>query len=153
MVIAWWGQMNTIVNEIPNVFVSQELIWDLNFYFFQGLTEKLNIWNVFLLQNLDLTKRKVIYQGSLSWRIANKTKLVELHVLLLEDIIILLQKVHEKYLLQFFNTNSGTNERGHVFSPVIRMSTVLVRPNAVGKFIYLLHSCHNNRSIMISNGF
>lgn len=93
------------------------------------------------LQNLDLTKRKVIYQGSLSWRIANKTKLVELHVLLLEDLIILLQKVHEKYLLQFFNTNSATSERNHVvFSPVIKMSTVLVRPNAVGKFVSLFFS-------------
>ncbi|XKL60621.1 hypothetical protein PGB90_007678 [Kerria lacca] len=87
------------------------------------------------VKNLDLTKRKVIYQGNLNLRITNKQKLIELYVLLLEDLIILLQKSHEKYLLQFF-PNSATN----TLCPVIKVSNnLLIRHNAVdNKALYLV---------------
>ncbi len=93
-----------------------------------------------LFQNLDLTKRKVIYQGNLNLRIPNKQKLIELYVLLLEDLIILLQKSHEKYQLQFFS-NSGSSERSAALCPVIKVSSNLIlRRNAVGKFEFGLGS-------------
>lgn len=78
----------------------------------------------FLFQNLDLTKHRLIHEGALNWRIANRPKLIDLHVLLLEDVIILLQKQDEKFVLKFYSTT---------LSPIIKVSTVLVRPNAVGK--------------------
>ena len=77
-----------------------------------------------LLQNLDLTKQKLIYEGVLNWRMSNLKKLIDVHVLLLEEVIVLLQKQDEKYVLKYYNST---------LSPVIKVSTVLVRPNAVGK--------------------
>ncbi|KAG8266997.1 Rho guanyl-nucleotide exchange factor activity protein [Homalodisca vitripennis] len=74
-------------------------------------------------KNLDLTRHRLIYEGPLNWRIANRPKLIDLHVLLLEDVIILLQKQDDKYVLKFYSST---------FSPVIKVSTVIVRPNAVG---------------------
>lgn len=94
------------------------------------------VFRSFCLQNLDLTKRKLIHQGNLNLRITNKQKLIELYVLLLEDLIILLQKSHEKYLLQFF-PSGGPNDRG--MCPVIKVSSnIIVRRNAVGKY-YFFH--------------
>lgn len=78
----------------------------------------------FLLQNLDLTKHRLIHEGTLNWRIANRPKLIDLHVLLLEDVIILLQKQDEKFVLKFYSAT---------LSPIIKVSTVLVRSNAVGE--------------------
>ncbi|KAJ9587091.1 hypothetical protein L9F63_028338, partial [Diploptera punctata] len=86
---------------------------------------------------LDLTKHRLIYEGSLNWRIGNRQKLIDLHVLLLDDVIILLQKQDEKYVLKFYNMNTTTGgsssggERAPTLSPIIKVSTVLVRPNAV----------------------
>jgi hypothetical protein len=56
-------------------------------------------------------------------------------VLLLDDVIILLQKQDEKYVLKFynFNTVSGGGDRSPTLSPIIKVSTVLVRDNAVGE--------------------
>ena len=69
------------------------------------------------------------------WRVSNRQKLIDLHVLLLDDAIILLQKQDEKYILKFYNMNtpSGGSERGPTHSPIIKMSTILVRHNAVGE--------------------
>ncbi|KAJ9582237.1 hypothetical protein L9F63_003366, partial [Diploptera punctata] len=81
---------------------------------------------------LDLTKHRLIYEGSLNWRIGNRQKLIDLHVLLLDDVIILLQKQDEKYVL----------------NPIIKVSTVLVRPNAVDKkALYLVNTSHNGAQI------
>lgn len=58
-------------------------------------------------------------------------------MLLLDDVIILLQKQDEKYVLKFYNMNtaSGGGERSPTLSPIIKVSTVLVRPNAVGEWL------------------
>lgn len=53
----------------------------------------------------------------------------------MEEIIILLQRQDDKFILKFYNVNSGgtsSNERAPTLSPIIKVSTVLVRPNAVG---------------------
>jgi len=55
--------------------------------------------------------------------------MIELHVLLLEDLIILLNKVDDKYVLKYY----GFQDRTPTLSPIIKMSTALVRHNAVGK--------------------
>ncbi|XP_049802572.1 rho guanine nucleotide exchange factor 12-like isoform X3 [Schistocerca nitens] len=100
-------------------------------------------------KNLDLTKHKLIYEGPLNWRISNRQKLIDLHVLLLDDVIILLQKQDEKYCLKFYNTiTSGSSERMPTLSPVIKVSTVLVRHNAVDQnALYLVNTSHNGAQI------
>ncbi len=48
-------------------------------------------------QNLDLTRHKMIHDGQLIWRIG-KTKSIDLQVLLLEDILVLIQRQDDKYV-------------------------------------------------------
>ncbi|XP_066907035.1 rho guanine nucleotide exchange factor 12 isoform X2 [Halyomorpha halys] len=90
-------------------------------------------------KNLDLTKHRLLYEGSLFLRIQNRQKLIDLHVLLLEDAIILLQKQDEKFVLKFYSQS---------LSPIIKISTVLVRPNAVDKkALFLVNTSHNEAQI------
>ncbi|XP_027034400.2 rho guanine nucleotide exchange factor 12 isoform X3 [Tachysurus fulvidraco] len=78
-------------------------------------------------KNLNLTKRKMVHEGPLSWKV-NKDKTIELYTLLLEDILVLLQRQDEKLILKCHSKNlAGTAETKHIFSPVIKLSTVLVR--------------------------
>ncbi|XP_065207030.1 rho guanine nucleotide exchange factor 12 isoform X3 [Planococcus citri] len=96
-------------------------------------------------RNLDLTKHKLIHEGVLKWMIDNtrpdkKPKLVDLYVLLLQDIIVLLQKSDEKYILKFFNMNSKIKESSPAFwCPVIKVSEVLVKTQAREKVLYLVN--------------
>ncbi|XP_060799832.1 rho guanine nucleotide exchange factor 12 isoform X3 [Neoarius graeffei] len=79
------------------------------------------------LKNLDLTKRKLIHEGPLTWKL-NKDKTVELYTLLLEDILVLLQKQDERLVLKCHSKNrAGSADTQHIFSPVIKLNTVLVR--------------------------
>ncbi|XP_051166448.1 rho guanine nucleotide exchange factor 11 isoform X3 [Leptopilina boulardi] len=94
-------------------------------------------------KNLDFTKRRLIFEGPLQWRIVNRAKLVDLHVVLLDDIIVLLQRQDEKYLLKLVNSQPST-----VLSPIVKISTVLVRHNAVDhNSIYLVNTSHNGAQI------
>nr|XP_023672049.1 rho guanine nucleotide exchange factor 12 isoform X3 [Paramormyrops kingsleyae] len=78
-------------------------------------------------KNLDLTKRKMVHEGPLSWKV-NRDKTIELYTLLLEDILVLLQKQDEKLILKCHSKNlAGTSDTKRIFSPVIKLNTVLVR--------------------------
>jgi len=58
----------------------------------------------------------------------------ELYTLLLEDILVLLQRQDEKLILKCHSKNlAGTAETKHIFSPIIKLSTVMVRSVATGK--------------------
>ncbi|XP_032676783.1 uncharacterized protein LOC116846699 isoform X4 [Odontomachus brunneus] len=102
-------------------------------------------------KNLDITKRKLIYEGPLQWRrtepnrsMPNRSvsKPVDLHVVLLDDTIFFLHRQDDKYLLKFINT---TNQAGNsVLSPIVKLSTVLVRVNAAEKdSFYLVNTSQN----------
>ena len=94
-------------------------------------------------KNLDFTKRRLIFEGPLQWRIVNRAKLVDLHVVLLDDTIFLLQRQDEKYLLKFVNSQPST-----VLSPIVKISTVLVRHNAVDhNSLYLVNTSQNGAQI------
>uniref|UniRef100_A0A8D3CVN8 Rho guanine nucleotide exchange factor 12 n=1 Tax=Scophthalmus maximus TaxID=52904 RepID=A0A8D3CVN8_SCOMX len=93
------------------------------------------------LKNLDLTKRTMVHEGPLSWKV-NKDKTIELYTLLLEDILVLLQKQDERLILKCHCKNlAGTADTKHIFSPIIKLNTVLVRSVATDNksfFIYEL---------------
>lgn len=80
---------------------------------------------------MDVTRHKLIHEGGLWLRIGgSRQKMIELHVLLLEDLIILLNKVDDKYVLKYY----GFQDRTPTLSPIIKLSTALVRHNAVGMY-------------------
>ncbi|XP_067425518.1 rho guanine nucleotide exchange factor 11 isoform X2 [Emydura macquarii macquarii] len=84
-------------------------------------------------KNLDLTSRSMIHEGPLSWRIG-KEKTVDLHVLLLDDLLVLLQKQDEKLVLKFHSkTALGSSDTRQTFSPVLKLNSVLVRSVATDK--------------------
>lgn len=106
--------------------------------------EKFDHSTVSEFKNLDITKRKLIYEGPLQWRVVNRPKPVDLHVVLLDDLILLLHRQDEKYLLKFINTNQVNS----VLSPVVKVSTVLVRHNAVDKnSLYLVNTSQSGAQI------
>lgn len=97
------------------------------------------------IKNLDVTKRRLIYEGPLQWRLP-KGKPLDLHVVLLDDTILLLHRQDDKYALKpLLNQNQSQNS---VLSPVVKVSTVLVRHNAVDKLsLYLVNTSHHGAQI------
>ncbi|NWU89331.1 ARHGB factor, partial [Upupa epops] len=84
-------------------------------------------------KSLDLTSRRMIHEGPLSWRIS-KDKTVDLHVLLLEDLLVLLQKQDEKLVLKCHSkTALGSSDNKQTFSPVLKLNSVLIRSVATDK--------------------
>ncbi|XP_059207320.1 rho guanine nucleotide exchange factor 12-like isoform X2 [Centropristis striata] len=100
------------------------------------------------LRNLDLTKRKMVHEGPLSWKV-NKDKTIELYTILLEDILVLLQKQDERLVLKFHGKNpASAADTKHIFSPVIKLNTVLVRPVATdNKSFFVLSMSENGAQI------
>ncbi|XP_062453738.1 rho guanine nucleotide exchange factor 11 isoform X2 [Rhea pennata] len=84
-------------------------------------------------KSLDLTSRRMIHEGPLTWRIS-KDKTVDLHVLLLEDLLVLLQKQDEKLVLKCHSkTALGSSDNKQTFSPVLKLNSVLIRSVATDK--------------------
>ncbi|XP_041098329.1 rho guanine nucleotide exchange factor 12-like isoform X4 [Polyodon spathula] len=95
-------------------------------------------------RNLDLTKRKMIHEGPLTWKV-NKDKTIELYTLLLEDILVLLQKQDDRLILKCHSKNlAGTAETKHIFSPVIKLNSVLVRQVATDNKAFFVISMSDN---------
>ncbi|XP_018423790.1 PREDICTED: rho guanine nucleotide exchange factor 11 isoform X3 [Nanorana parkeri] len=89
-------------------------------------------------KNLDLTTRRMIHEGSLTWRIT-KDKTIDLNVLLLEDLLVLLQKQDEKLVLKCHSKATVvSSDTKQTFSPVIKLNSVLVRPVATDKRAFFI---------------
>uniref|UniRef100_A0A8C5CRG4 Rho guanine nucleotide exchange factor 12 n=1 Tax=Gadus morhua TaxID=8049 RepID=A0A8C5CRG4_GADMO len=96
------------------------------------------------LKNLDLTKRTLVHEGPLSWKV-NKDKTIELYTLLLEDILVLLQKQDERLILKCHSKNlAGSADTKHIFSPIIKLNTVLVRSVATDNKSFFVLSMSDN---------
>lgn len=58
----------------------------------------------------------------------------DLYTLLLEDVLVLLQKQDDKLILRCYSKILATTSDGkHIFSPIIKLNTVLVRQVATGQ--------------------
>lgn len=82
--------------------------------------------DIYLFQNLDLTRYSLIYEGSIQLKRQNKG-LLNVHMVLLEEVVILLQKEGERFLLKFFQSGIPGQQ---LLAPIIKMSNLLVRTNA-----------------------
>jgi hypothetical protein len=98
-------------------------------------------------RTVELTKYKLHHDGPLTLNLGGenrRSRNIELHVLLLDDCVMFLQKQDEKYLLKFHTgANSivpgGTrDEVKKIHSPVIKFNTMLVRPVATNKRAFYL---------------
>ncbi|XP_058145498.1 rho guanine nucleotide exchange factor 12 isoform X2 [Dasypus novemcinctus] len=104
--------------------------------------------NVEELRNLDLTKRKMIHEGPLVWKV-NRDKSIDLYTLLLEDILVLLQKQDDRLVLRCHSKIlASTADSKHTFSPVIKLNTVLVRQVATdNKALFVISMSDNGAQI------
>ncbi|XP_037917502.1 uncharacterized protein LOC119655610 isoform X4 [Hermetia illucens] len=87
------------------------------------------------LRNLDLTQYKLIYDGHLQLK---KIPSVQLHGLLFENMMVLLQKLDDKYLLRSFPHTLAGGGEGFI-SPITHFDQqTLVRQSAVDKNTFFL---------------
>lgn len=87
----------------------------------------------FLPQNLDITKKKLVHEGPLTWRVT-KDKAVEVHVLLLDDLLLLLQRQDERLLLKSHSrTLTPTPDGKTMLRPVLRLTSAMTREVATGE--------------------
>merc|ERR1719150_32671 len=106
-------------------------------------------------KNLELTRHSLIFEGPLVMKLGDSKRVKSLHVLLLEDCMMLLQKQGEKFLLKFHSSSSssqaasGKEDSRRLFhSPIIKYSTMLVRPVATDKrAFYLLNTTERGPQI------
>ncbi|KAL8598393.1 hypothetical protein ACOMHN_032670 [Nucella lapillus] len=86
------------------------------------------------IKKLDLTLHKLVYDGSLVWRLRSHRQ-IELQVLLLEDILVLLQRVDERLVLKCQSTNQQAigSDYKYTHSPVLKLQNLLARNVATDK--------------------
>lgn len=78
-------------------------------------------------KNLDITKKKLVHEGPLTWRVT-KDKAIEVHVLLLDDLLLLLQRQDEKWLLKSHSrTLTPTPDGKTMLRPVLRLTSAMTR--------------------------
>ncbi|XP_011430726.3 rho guanine nucleotide exchange factor 11 isoform X28 [Magallana gigas] len=77
-------------------------------------------------KELDLTKHKLMLDGTLTWNI-NQRKSVDCHVVLLEDLLVLFQKQDDKLVLRQQSTQlvAGKEDSRYQFSPLLKLENVL----------------------------
>uniref|UniRef100_A0A8D0KNC0 Rho guanine nucleotide exchange factor 12 n=1 Tax=Salvator merianae TaxID=96440 RepID=A0A8D0KNC0_SALMN len=95
-------------------------------------------------RNLDLTKKKMIHEGPLTWKV-NRDKTIDLYTLLLEDILVLLQKQDDRLVLRCHSKIlASAGDSKHTFSPIIKLNTVLVRQVATDNKAFFVISMSEN---------
>lgn len=78
-------------------------------------------------KNLDITKKRLVHEGPLVWRVT-KDKAVEVHVLLLDDLLLLLQRQDERLLLKSHSrTLTPTPDGKTMLRPVLRLTSAMTR--------------------------
>ncbi|XP_076987765.1 rho guanine nucleotide exchange factor 1 isoform X2 [Tamandua tetradactyla] len=92
-------------------------------------------------KNLDITKKKLVHEGPLTWRVT-KDKAVEVHVLLLDDLLLLLQRQDERLLLKSHSrTLTPTPDGKTMLRPVLRLTSAMTREVATDhKAFYVIFS-------------
>ncbi|KAL4618283.1 rho guanine nucleotide exchange factor 11 isoform X2 [Arapaima gigas] len=95
-------------------------------------------------KNLDLSTKRMIHEGALTWRIS-KDKAIEVQALLLSDLLVLLQKGPDERLVLRCPSRSlggavgGSGDTKPSLSPVIQLDSLLVRPVATdNKALYVI---------------
>ncbi|KAG8143490.1 hypothetical protein E2320_000735 [Naja naja] len=99
-------------------------------------------------RNTDISKHNLVYEGPLTWRVT-KDKSVDVHVLLLDDILVLLQKQEERLVLKCHSrTITPTPDGKQMLSPIIKLNSAMTREVATdNKAFYVIFSWENGAQI------
>uniref|UniRef100_A0A9J7ZUV0 Rho guanine nucleotide exchange factor 11 n=1 Tax=Cyprinus carpio carpio TaxID=630221 RepID=A0A9J7ZUV0_CYPCA len=91
-------------------------------------------------KNLDLTTKRMIHEGPLTWRVS-KDKAIEVQALLLSDLLVLLQRGADERLVLRCPSRSlgGAPDLKIPFCPILRLDSALVRLVATdNKALYVI---------------
>ncbi|XP_063292325.1 rho guanine nucleotide exchange factor 1 [Pelobates fuscus] len=78
-------------------------------------------------KNIDISKKNLIYEGSLLWRVS-RDKAIDVHVLLLDDMLMLLQKQDERLVLKCQSrTIMPTPDGKLMLIPIIKLDSAMAR--------------------------
>ncbi|XP_029927673.1 rho guanine nucleotide exchange factor 1 isoform X3 [Myripristis murdjan] len=84
-------------------------------------------------RNIDLTQRKMIYEGPLTWKVT-KEKAIEVQCVLLGDLLVLLQRQDDKMVLKCQSkSNLVVQEGKQMLSPIIKLDSVFLREVATDR--------------------
>ncbi|KYO42965.1 rho guanine nucleotide exchange factor 1 isoform B [Alligator mississippiensis] len=90
----------------------------------------------------DITKRHLVHEGLLTWRVS-KDKAVEVQALLLDDLLVLLQRQEERLVLRCQSRPVSALDTAKLsLSPIVRLSSAITRQVATDrKAFYVISSC------------
>ncbi|XP_061675090.1 rho guanine nucleotide exchange factor 1b isoform X2 [Syngnathoides biaculeatus] len=99
-------------------------------------------------KNIDLTQKKMLFEGPLNWKVT-KEKAVEVQCVLLGDLLVLLQKQDDKMVLKCHSKSINTMQEGkQMLSPIIKLDTVFLREVATDlKAFYVIFTWDSGAQI------
>ncbi|XP_075907111.1 rho guanine nucleotide exchange factor 1 isoform X3 [Nelusetta ayraudi] len=99
-------------------------------------------------KNVDLTQKKMLYEGPLTWRVT-KEKAIEVQCVLLGDLLVLLQKQDDKMVLKCQSkSNIAVQEGKQMLSPIIKLDSVFLREVATDpKAFYVIFTWESGAQI------
>ncbi|XP_067304728.1 rho guanine nucleotide exchange factor 1 isoform X3 [Pseudorasbora parva] len=99
-------------------------------------------------KNIDLTCRKMLFEGPLTWRVT-KEKAIDVHCVLLSDLLVLLQKQDDKMVLKCQSkSNIAAQEGKLMLSPIIKLESVFLRDVATDqKALYVIFTWDSGAQI------
>ncbi|XP_035527584.1 rho guanine nucleotide exchange factor 1b isoform X7 [Morone saxatilis] len=84
-------------------------------------------------KNIDLTQKKMLYEGPLTWKVT-KEKAIEVQCVLLGDLLVLLQRQDDKMVLKCQSkSNIAVQEGKQMLSPIIKLDSVFLREVATDR--------------------
>ncbi|XP_015706696.1 rho guanine nucleotide exchange factor 1-like [Coturnix japonica] len=83
-------------------------------------------------RNVDITKRTLLHEGGLSWRVS-RDKAVEVQALLLDSVLLLLQRVEERLMLRPHSRGPAHQDGRRLLSPIIPLGSAIARQVATGR--------------------
>ncbi|KAK2903011.1 hypothetical protein Q8A67_007724 [Cirrhinus molitorella] len=99
-------------------------------------------------KNIDLTTRKMLFEGPLTWRVT-KEKAIDVHCVLLSDLLVLFQKQDDKMVLKCQSkSNIAVQEGKQMLSPIIKLESVFLRDVATDpKALYVIFTWDSGAQI------
>ncbi|CDW57774.1 RhoGEF domain containing protein, partial [Trichuris trichiura] len=90
---------------------------------------------------LNVTDYSLIYEGNLFWRLG-KNKVVPLHAVLLDELLLLLSKSSDghRLSLRFHNLNTGKEDMKWTHCPLLKLSNLIAKDMATDKKAFFLVS-------------
>uniref|UniRef100_A0A672FB16 Rho guanine nucleotide exchange factor (GEF) 1b n=1 Tax=Salarias fasciatus TaxID=181472 RepID=A0A672FB16_SALFA len=84
-------------------------------------------------KNIDLTQKKMIYEGPLTWKVT-KEKAIDVQCVLLGDLLVLLQRQDDKMVLKCQSKSNIVGQEGkQMLSPIIKLDSVFLREVATDR--------------------